>query len=174
MWHSLSSHVERENLWFTVLMKVWVRCDWIKGRDSYKSMWLPVSMPGGTDSCGSKSPSWLRRWMDGWVKSKFTLIYVWNAKAEKNEKANLFPSFQVIDGDRYALSGRPPEEVCSNFCLLIAEEWVLLSQQIRLKALALMEQTSQPPPLWSSLSIPCLSGSYRQFRHYWTPQIKNK
>lgn len=119
MWHSLSSHVERENLWFTVLMKVWVRCDWIKGRDSYKSMWLPVSMPGGIDSCGSKSPSWLRRWMDGWVKSKFTLIYVWNAKAEKNEKANLFPSFQVIDGDRYALSGRPPE-VCSNFCLLIS------------------------------------------------------
>lgn len=58
--------------------------------------------------------------MDGWVKGKFTLIYVWNAKPEKNEKANLFSSFQVIDADGYALSGHPPEEVCSNFCLLIS------------------------------------------------------
>lgn len=50
------------------------------------------------------------------------------------------------------------------------DEWVLLSQQIRLKALPVMEQTcSQPLHSGALCQSYRLLGTYRQFRHHWTP-----
>lgn len=49
---------------------------------------------------------------------------------------------------------------------------MLLSQQIRLKALAVMEQTcSQPLHSEALCQSYGLLGPYRQFRHRWTPPI---
>lgn len=66
----------------------------------------------------------------------------------------------------------PVKKFSPTSCYWSVVKWVLLSQQIRLKALAVMEQTcSQPLHSGALFQSKCLLGPCRHFRHHCAPPI---